>query len=207
VPLNFTFRHLHQIILWLFDEGGEGKVSDEYVFEVKKDAELSLARIGEFEQATTTAKLSSIRDPLYTDEDEEEGDWVWEAEEAFTLKNVWPLGGDLKRGILYVRVFYSSQATFAYGTCRTTTRRLKYILPSTLCLSRRAKEGTCPIFFIIITSMSSSWNLPCGKKGILADLNPSVSSHSTSAQPRRSTYELHSNSQSPRKPTQLEFSY
>lgn len=39
-----------------------------------------------------------------TEKDAEEG-WVWEAEDDYTLSNVWSDGLDLKKGIIYVRLF------------------------------------------------------------------------------------------------------
>lgn len=81
------------------------------------------SRVGHIRTGRTWAKLSSVRDPfcrsdasLFRDGrcdgevdavDEGEGedgeeDWIWEAEEDFTLGHVWPEGGDLKRGCIYV---------------------------------------------------------------------------------------------------------
>ena len=38
---------------------------------------------------------------------EGEEDWIWEAEEDFTVGHVWPEGGDLKRGCVYVSALSS----------------------------------------------------------------------------------------------------
>ena len=78
--------------------------------------------MGQIRSGHTWAKLSSVRDPFrrkrgkvrHDDSDdavsdgiEDEGgegeeDWIWEAEEDFTVGHVWPEGGDLKRGCVYV---------------------------------------------------------------------------------------------------------
>lgn len=46
-------------------------------------------------------------------EDGEE-DCIWEAEEDFTLGHVWPEGGDLKRGVTYVRSSFSYPTPFLF---------------------------------------------------------------------------------------------
>jgi hypothetical protein len=35
-------------------------------------------------------------------EGEGEDDWIWKAKDDFTVGHVWPEGGDLKRGCIYV---------------------------------------------------------------------------------------------------------
>jgi hypothetical protein len=37
-----------------------------------------------------------------SDVSEEGGEWIWAAEEDFTLAHAWPRGGDFGRGIIYV---------------------------------------------------------------------------------------------------------
>ena len=45
--------------------------------------------------------------PLSDAKDEDEEGWDWEAEDDFTLSNVWTEGLDLKKGIIYVRLSLS----------------------------------------------------------------------------------------------------
>lgn len=49
---------------------------------------------------------------------EGEEDWIWEAEEDFTVGHVWPEGGDLKRGCVYVSalssIFFGQVMCFSY---------------------------------------------------------------------------------------------
>ncbi|TBU47042.1 hypothetical protein BD309DRAFT_952716 [Dichomitus squalens] len=167
VPLNYSFRLLHMLVLFLFasdarlqvtrprrvfsppspspltrrprDKGkasdradgahGEGKGGADgkgHLFEVLHGISVcSLAgqRPGQIRAGTGKlyARLSSARErklfPDPDEDDEEEGcdpvpgaedadedgeeGWDWEAEDDFTLSNVWPDGLDLKKGIIY----------------------------------------------------------------------------------------------------------
>ncbi|KIM85578.1 hypothetical protein PILCRDRAFT_816778 [Piloderma croceum F 1598] len=128
VPLNYTFRHLHKLLFFLFDDSSSTHSelrpdlqleTGGHLFEVQDSIRMyptknpnALSRVGQIRSGHTWAKLSSVRDPFrkrkIRDEDavEDEGgegeeDWIWEAEEDFTVGHVWPEGGDLKRGCVY----------------------------------------------------------------------------------------------------------
>lgn len=86
-----------------------------HLFEVQKDIEIS--RSGEITSGKTTLKASTARDPyhypgngsegsLLDAEDGEDDIWRWEAEEDFQLSQLWAPGGDLEKGIIYVRLFF-----------------------------------------------------------------------------------------------------
>lgn len=157
VPLNYSFRHLHKLILYLFAsdigemhsnrvklamrnaaaEGkGKGRARDPgytsasewggHFFEVLKNAYLhrdsSSKRGMIMPGAKLRHKLSSVRerrlfrdllDPDNTegegalpkaleDEDVENEDWSWEAEDDFTLGQLYTRGPMLDRGVIYV---------------------------------------------------------------------------------------------------------
>lgn len=87
----------------------EGPVG--HLFEVQRKVKMGSA--GQIKDAQTLAKASTVRDPyhypgnesedsLWLDDDGAGEEWKWEAEEDFTLSKVWPKGGDLARGIVYV---------------------------------------------------------------------------------------------------------
>lgn len=165
VPLSYTFRHVHKLLLFLFGghslpaaatgsenavaptrkltrargrtiegKGKEKNVTPDpepgHLFEVQKSITMysPTYKAGQIRDARTWAKLSSVRDPYRYQanndavcheldvetgaqnqdgplEEDEEDVWRWEAEEDFTLSHVWPKGGDLTRGITYVRIF------------------------------------------------------------------------------------------------------
>jgi hypothetical protein len=85
-----------------------------HLFEMRRKIKMGCA--GQIKEAQTWAKASTVRDPyhypgndsedsLWLDDDGAGEEWKWEAEEDFTLSKVWPKGGDLARGIVYVSVF------------------------------------------------------------------------------------------------------
>ena len=161
VPLNYTFRHLHKLILFTFASDisefhsklpsgrrtslrsaatkpiqGKGKARagpgahasqwGGHFFEVLKPAAVhsNATKPGVIKAgATVRTKLSSVRerrlfrdllDPensaasssdlpkTLEDEDVEKEDWTWEAEDDFTLGQVWYRGPTLDRGVIYV---------------------------------------------------------------------------------------------------------
>lgn len=82
-----------------------------HLFEVQR--KIKMGPPGQIKGAQTWVKASTLRDPynypgnasednLWFEEDGLNEDWRWEPEEDFTLSMVWPKGGDLARGILYV---------------------------------------------------------------------------------------------------------
>ena len=82
-----------------------------HLFEIQRKVKMGCA--GQIKEAQTWAKASTVRDPyhypgndsedsLWLDDDGAGEEWKWEAEEDFTLSKVWPKGGDLARGIVYV---------------------------------------------------------------------------------------------------------
>lgn len=82
-----------------------------HLFEIQR--KIKMGRAGQIKGAQTWVKASTTRDPyhypgnewedsLWLDDDGAGAEWKWEAEEDFTLSNVWPKGGDLTRGITYV---------------------------------------------------------------------------------------------------------
>lgn len=90
-----------------------------HMFEIQKKVKMGSA--GQIKEAQTWAKASTVRDPYhYPGNESEDGLWLedvgegwkWEAEEDLTLSMVWPKGGDLARGIIYVSdvVFRYSEA-------------------------------------------------------------------------------------------------
>ncbi|KAI0031584.1 hypothetical protein K488DRAFT_86657 [Vararia minispora EC-137] len=130
VPLNYTFRHLHALIIFLFDGDPTHarepppptKSEPGYLFEVLCDVTFFPDRLqqpGHIRSGSTFAKASRMQDPYYSsqsildlvekaesDTAEElpffEGeDWTWENEDDYALSNVWPPGGDLDRAIIY----------------------------------------------------------------------------------------------------------
>jgi hypothetical protein len=196
VPLNYTFRHLHKLLLFLF--GGhpvsvspsktiaphrgrtrpsvapsKGKATERddqgHLFEVQKFITLynAMYKPGQIKSARTLVKLSSVRDPYrYRGEDDfagygdgsEEGiaadvagadgedDVWWEAEEDFLLSNAWPNGGELSRGIIYVRpcpayprIAFSACALLTLPLHSITIRTHKSTLQSTQLQFRPAK--------------------------------------------------------------------
>lgn len=115
VPLNYTFRHLHRLILFLFGGGPDAPIKGRgHLFEAHKRVIMyhALFKPGRIRFARTWAKLSSVRDPFRNgagadeavEEECEDGEWHWEAEEDLTLAHIWPKGGDLSRAITYVRI-------------------------------------------------------------------------------------------------------
>ena len=164
VPLNYTFRHLHKLILFLFASDiyevysqlsssrrtslrnptsstntaqvkGKERASVQdplasqwggHFFEVLRDTVVhsNAMKPGVIKPgAVVREKLSSVRerrlfrdllDPenaigsssalptSLEDEDVEKEDWTWEAEDDFTLGQVWTRGPSLDRGIVYV---------------------------------------------------------------------------------------------------------
>lgn len=128
VPLNYTFRHLHKLLLFVFGvppppvpadsssslststaptspQDTSSSSGDSHLFEVLHSIRTykpSTIRPGHIKSSSTWAKLSSARHPF-----EEDGeDWMWQDEEDFTLSHVWPEGGDLARGLIYVCSVY-----------------------------------------------------------------------------------------------------
>ncbi|GJE86593.1 hypothetical protein PsYK624_026730 [Phanerochaete sordida] len=159
VPLNYSFRHIHKLILYLFasditdmhsnrvkramrnasaEAKGKGRARGPgqtgaaewggHFFEVFKSAKLyrdSSPKYGMImPHAKLRHKLSSVRErrlfrdlldpdnadaeenesPLpkaLEDEDEDNEDWSWEAEDDFTLAQVYTRGAMLDRGIVY----------------------------------------------------------------------------------------------------------
>jgi hypothetical protein len=111
VPLNYTFRHLHKLLLFLFDgpnvpsatedDGdvppamprrstrfrGDGKDASKdgigHLFEVQKSATIySLSyKAGQIRSGKTWAKLSTTRDPYRYRGSEEDGDEVFQADD------------------------------------------------------------------------------------------------------------------------------
>jgi hypothetical protein len=84
-----------------------------HLFEVQK--RIVVSRHGEIESGKTWVKASTVRDPyhypgngaersLLNAEDGEDDIWQWEAEEDFKLSQLWAPGGDLEKGIIYVRL-------------------------------------------------------------------------------------------------------
>ena len=82
-----------------------------HLFEVQRKIKMGSA--GQIKTGQTWVKASTVRDPyhypgndsedsLWLDDEGAGEDWKWEAEEDFTLSKVWPKGGDLARGIVYV---------------------------------------------------------------------------------------------------------
>jgi hypothetical protein len=93
-----------------------------HLFEVQKCVVMS--RPGEIQSGKTWVKASTARDPyhypgngaegsLLDAEDGEDESWQWEAEEDFKLSQLWSPGGDLEKGIVYVRLsaFYTRGQT------------------------------------------------------------------------------------------------
>jgi hypothetical protein len=91
-----------------------------HLFEVQKCVVTS--RPGEIQSGKTWVKASTARDPyhypgngaegsLLNAEDGEDESWQWEAEEDFKLSQLWAPGGDLEKGIVYVRLsaFYTRE--------------------------------------------------------------------------------------------------
>ncbi|EIN09038.1 hypothetical protein PUNSTDRAFT_44506 [Punctularia strigosozonata HHB-11173 SS5] len=121
VPLNYTFRHLHALILYLFPSRSRGPISrsewtatsppsSSHAFEVQRDVVLQSNAI---KSGRTVAKLSTSYLPYEQEalsEDDnaaaegnprEEGGWIWENEDEFEVGRVWPNGPELENGIIY----------------------------------------------------------------------------------------------------------
>jgi hypothetical protein len=107
-----------------------------HLFEVQKDIEIS--RSGEITSGKTTLKASTARDPyhypgngsegsLLDAEDGEDDIWRWEAEEDFQLSQLWAPGGDLEKGIIYVRLVFVCSWTYLMFMNSIMTLRLKSI--------------------------------------------------------------------------------
>ena len=88
-----------------------------HLFEVQKH--IVISRPGEIKTGKTFVKASTTRDPyhypgngaecsLLDAENGEDETWRWEAEEDFKLSQLWAPGGDLEKGIIYVRLSYLS---------------------------------------------------------------------------------------------------
>ena len=135
VPLNYTFRHIRKLLHFLFDDPPttttttksieKNPLGEGHLFEIQDSIKMCRTldnKTGYIRSGRTWAKLSCVRDPFRRvrvgdndvsiqgeGEGEAEEDWIWEAEEDFTVGHVWPEGGDLKRGFVYVsfRVFFS----------------------------------------------------------------------------------------------------
>ena len=126
VPLNYTFRHLHMLLLFVFGVPNSSSPSrstvstspqdtpsssrDSHLFEVLHSIRTykpSMIRPGHIKSSCTWTKLSSGHHPFKEDGE----DWLWQDEEDFTLSHVWPEGGDLARGLIYV-CFPSLQLVF-----------------------------------------------------------------------------------------------
>lgn len=193
VPLNFTFRHLHKLLLFLFGAGNNNRgkpttkprrsttrsqardtkrkhsassLKTGHLFEVHDSMRMHKGplRPGQIKSARAWAKLSSVRDPLrYRRLDEEvnadaedgegEGDdeWIWEAEEDFTLGHVWPEGGDLSRGVTYVRnppicILYSLTDMIVSRQHHTSTTQV-HITINTRRIPGRKGVGNKPFVF------------------------------------------------------------
>ena len=82
-----------------------------HLFEVQR--KIKMGPGGQIKEAQTWVKASTVLDPyhypgndsgdsLWLDDDGVGEEWNWEPEEDFTLSKVWPKGGDLARGIVYV---------------------------------------------------------------------------------------------------------
>lgn len=83
-----------------------------HLFEMQR--KVKMGGPGQIKDAQIWVKASTLRDPyhypgnesedsLWLEGDDGDGaEWKWEAEEDFTLSKVWPKGGDLTRGIIYV---------------------------------------------------------------------------------------------------------
>jgi hypothetical protein len=123
VPASYTIRHLHHLLFYLFEEqfkkdegerNGRGhlfKVMKKIVLEGDgekgdKDTEVRKTKI---KDGIAWVRLSSVRDEEEEEEEEgeeegESGEWRWESEDDFKVNNIWPVGLDLERGLIYVRV-------------------------------------------------------------------------------------------------------
>ena len=124
-----------------------------HIFEIRRKIKMGAA--GQIKTAQTWAKASTVRDPihypgndsedsLWLDDDGAGEEWKWEAEEDFTLAKVWPKGGDLARGIVYVSelAFQSRTARLTYASI--TMHKYRYMLRSIQRRSRDAKvSATC----------------------------------------------------------------
>lgn len=88
-----------------------------HLFEIQRKVKMGCA--GRIKSAQTWAKASTVRDPyhypgndsgdsLWLDDEGAGEEWKWEAEEDFTLSKVWPKGGDLARGMVYVSILLYS---------------------------------------------------------------------------------------------------
>ena len=137
VPLSYTFRHLHKLLLFLFSgdpnpappAAPRSPPPRGYLFEAH-DQVLMGPRPGQIASARTWAKLSSVRDPYYSAQsilslvesaehddalanalDIEGDDWRWETEEDLSLAHIWETkGGDVHHAITYVRHTTSSSS-------------------------------------------------------------------------------------------------
>ena len=119
VPLNYTIRLLHKLLLFLFGvpdlsssspststdstspQDASFSSRDSHLFEVLHSIRTykpNTIRPGHIKSSCTWAKLSSAHHPFKEDGE----DWLWQDEEDFTLSHVWPEGGDLARGLIYV---------------------------------------------------------------------------------------------------------
>lgn len=107
IPLNYTFTHFRALIAYLFGgpRYGDDYVGGGHVFEVKREVVMQAKkRPGQIFSGVTTVKLSGSQHPfLHQDEekvfdddnepkDDADDNSRWEAEEDFTIAQVWPMG-------------------------------------------------------------------------------------------------------------------
>jgi hypothetical protein len=125
VPLSYTFRHLHALILFLFSgDPAAAPRPPGHLFVVHHG--ISTRPRGEISRGRVRVKLSRARDPYYSsrsladliaaadaqgqgeedlEDEEEDASWRWEGEDDFTLGHVWEVRSrDPKRAIVYVRL-------------------------------------------------------------------------------------------------------
>ncbi|KAI0041510.1 hypothetical protein FA95DRAFT_1610949 [Auriscalpium vulgare] len=115
VPLSYTFRHLHALVLFLFggDPGSSSSAIPGHLFEAQKRVIMhpQTSRPGEIKTGRPWLRLSRVRDPYYSsqgaldvdllgdvdaDADTVEGEgagesgWRWDGEDDITLAHIWP---------------------------------------------------------------------------------------------------------------------
>ncbi|THH18852.1 hypothetical protein EW146_g2209 [Bondarzewia mesenterica] len=175
VPLSYNFRHLHKLILFMFNGDPNPKSASRsptkpgYLFEAQDKVIMcdQLEKPGQIEKSRTWAKLSRAQDPYYSAQsimdlvetaeqadalkdafDVEGDDWRWEGEEDFTIGHVWTTrGGDLDHAIIYV----SLAALFLYSSLISSqhhdAKTTIHITTNTQPITTRKGVGNKPFVF------------------------------------------------------------
>ncbi|KAI0062655.1 hypothetical protein BV25DRAFT_1825159 [Artomyces pyxidatus] len=127
VPLSYTFRHLHALVLFLFNGNPAPPTTPDpgHLFEVQTGVQMCEyeKQPGIIKSGRPWLRLSSVRDPYYSPQsimdliasadtpyDMDEEAWRWEGEDEAAMSSVWQDQTDSTRGIIYVRDFRLQRA-------------------------------------------------------------------------------------------------